>query len=135
MTLEIKEGRYYVNREGKKRGPMRYTTPKDGLCKEYEFMDQDNMAYAKSGHYWSNKHFDENDLIAEWAEPAEELEWGEWQEWTTGQSHKKTLGRDYMFRRIGNKEEYTIRKPRPVTMLVDVIDGEPDLSTLRPVTE
>jgi hypothetical protein len=113
---------------------MRYTTPKDGLCKEYEFMDQDNMAYAKSGHYWSHKHFDENDLIAEWAEPAEESEWSEWGSWGIGWSDG--IGtQDYMYRRINGVEEYRKRKPRPVTMLVDVIDGTPDLSTLRPVTE
>jgi hypothetical protein len=129
MTLEIKENRYYVNREGKKRGPMRQDKRSSG---PYVWWD-DSRSYTKEGLRYQ-RNTDSADLIAEWTEPAEEPEWGEWGPWRIGWSDG--IGtQDYMYRRINGVEEYRKRKPRPVTMLVDVIDGKPDLSTLRPVTE
>lgn len=128
MTLEIKEGRYYVNRLGEKRGPMTVCD----VNRNYPWRDCEGATYAIGGQYVIGKER-LHDLIAEWTDPAEEAEWGEWVD--SVEPNDIVAGRDYQFQRIGGVCQYRIRNRQTVTMLVDVIDGKPDLSTLRPVTE
>ncbi len=134
MTLKIEEGRYYVNRIGEKVGPMGLNAciGSVGNKNEYPFLAAGTL-YTATGAYYINGAETDRDLVAEWTDHAGDGEWGEWREvdWQLWRAQRE--GKDYKYRSINGVREYRLRKPRRVTMLVDVIDGTPDLSTLRPV--
>lgn len=125
MTLTIQEGRYYVNRLGETRGPVRFR--EDDMFP----VQDENRTYTKTGlRYWGKTH--DSDLIAEWIDPVAESEWSEWS--TAYSISMQDSSLDVQARRLDGVWGYRIRRPRTVTMLVDVIDGKADMSTLRPVT-
>ena len=144
MTLTIKEGGFYINRNGEKRGPMRAN---DNLVYPWRF---NGRSWTKNGEAYAGK-VNDGDLIEEWSEPAAEPEWGEWLD-----SPVNIKDQDYQFQRINGVSQFRVRKAPPAPVVttepviayistmnsepiiratVDLIDGKPDWSTLKAVTE
>ena len=143
MTLEIKEGGFYVNRKGEKVGPISSNIPR-GFDPAYVWTDGTNI-YTFSGRYWVSGS-ENRDLIAEWSEPAAEPEWGEWGSWDDCEDVIRSGG-DFQSEKIAGDTRYRVRKapPAPVVktetiawfygmnVAVDLIDGKPDWTTLKAV--
>ena len=146
MTLTIKEGGFYINRKGEKVGPM-----VSRLDYKYPWQATGGKVYTKRGFYFLGTEESEYDLIAEWTDPTAEPEWGEW---TDGHVYSKD--QDYQFQRINGVSQFRVRKAPPAPVVttepviayistmnsepiiratVDLIDGKPDWSTLKAVTE
>lgn len=137
MTFEPKEGMYCVNRLGEKRGPI--STNRSGIG-AYPYRCPAGWLYTIDGRYWQDGSLDDRDLIAEWTEPAAEPEWSEWgtfdalagrlesQRWLMPDG--KVLWR-YRKPPAPVVMTVTIGHNRGMDIVVDIVDGEIDRSSLR----
>jgi hypothetical protein len=146
MAIKIEEGKYYLDRKGRKIGPIQRVNIAGPI--PYPFK-ANTYTYAESGEH-SLSATNALDLIEEWVDEPQ---------WVDGHAETAayTLGNDLEMRRINGVWEHRILKRKPVVEPVflywnkgghamtyrsalhthritfDLVDGVPDLSTLKGV--
>jgi len=59
--IEIKEGRIYLDRKGRKVGPFRFESRSD----PYLMIDEKGRLFMRNGHFWEDGSDDPRDIVSE----------------------------------------------------------------------